>query len=68
MPFGKEQQQPYTENNVPRKEMEVYSTSFEEVTRIPWVKSMEKEIIPKRVITVGCNGPTKRNVIPEGIS
>ena len=43
MPFGKEQQQPYAENNVPRKEMEVYSTAFEEVTRILWAKSMEKE-------------------------
>ena len=47
--------------------MEVDSTSFEEVTRIPWVKFMEKEMIPKRVITVGCNGPTKRNVTPEGM-
>ena len=28
---------------------------------------MEKEVIPKRVITVGYNGPTKRNVTPEGI-
>ena len=41
--FGKEQQQPYIENNVPRKEMEVDSTSFEEVTRILWAKSMERE-------------------------
>ena len=41
--FGKEQQQPYIENNVPRKEMEVDSTSFEEVTRILWAKSVEKE-------------------------
>ena len=65
MPFGKEQQQPYTENNVPRKEMEVYSTSFEEVTRILWAKSLEKKMIPKRVITVGCIGPTKRNVTLE---
>ena len=43
MPFGKEQQQPHIENSVPRKEMEVDSASFEEVTRIPWAKSMEKE-------------------------
>ena len=41
--FGKEQQQPHIENNVPRKEMEVDSTSFEEVMRILWVKSMEKK-------------------------
>ena len=41
--FGKEQQQPHIENNVPRKEMEVDSTSFEEVTRILWAKSMKKE-------------------------
>ena len=47
--------------------MEVYSTSFEEVTRILWAKSLEKKMIPKRVITVGCNGTTKRNVTPEGM-
>ena len=60
MPFGKEQQQPHTENNVRSKEnqMEVDSTSIEEVTSIPWVESMEKEIIPKKVITVGYKGPT----------
>jgi hypothetical protein len=45
--------------------MEVDSTSIEEVTSIPWVESMEKEMVPKRVIIVGYNGPTKRNVIPE---
>ena len=45
--------------------MDVDSTPFEEVTRIPWVKSMEKEIIRKRAITVGCNEPTKRNVTPK---
>jgi len=45
--------------------MEVDSTSFEEVTRIPWVNLMEKEMIPKRVTTVGYNGSTKRNVTPE---
>ena len=28
---------------------------------------MEKGMIPKRVITVGYNGPTKRNVTQEGI-
>ena len=33
----------YIENNVRRKEMEVDSTSFEEVMRILWVKSMEKK-------------------------
>ena len=33
-------------------------TSFEEVTRISWVKTMEKEMIPKKDITVGYNGPT----------
>jgi len=47
--------------------MEVDSTSFEEVIRIPCVKSMEKEMIPKRAITVGYNGPTKRNVTLEGM-
>ena len=48
-------------------QMEVDSTSFEEVLRIPCVKSMEKGMIPKRAITIGYNGPTKRNVTPEGI-
>ena len=47
--------------------MEVDSTSFEEVIRISCVKSMEKGMIPKRAITIGYNGPTKRNVTPEGI-
>ena len=47
--------------------MEVDSTSFEEVMRILWVKSMEKGMIPKRAITIGYNGPTKRNVTPEEI-
>ena len=28
----------------------------------PW----KRKIIPKRVTTVGCNGPTKRNVTLEG--
>ena len=28
---------------------------------------MEKEVIPKRAITVGYNGPTKGNVTPEGM-
>ena len=28
---------------------------------------MEKGVIPERAITVGYNGPTKRNVTPEGI-
>ena len=69
MPFGKEQQQPYIENNVSSKEnqIEVDFTSFEEVTRIPWVMSMEKEVISEKAITVGCNGPTKQNVTLEGI-
>ena len=48
--------------------MEVDSTSIKDVTSIPWVESMEKGMVPKRVITVGCNGLTKRNVTPEGIS
>ena len=48
--------------------MEVDSTSIEDVASIPWVESMDKGMVPKRVITVGCNGPTKRNVTPEGIS
>ena len=42
-------------------------TSFEEVTRIPWVKNMEKEMISKRAITVCYDGPIKHNVIPEGM-
>ena len=28
---------------------------------------MEKGVIPERAITVGYNGPTKRNVTPKGI-
>ena len=28
----------------------------------PW----KMKIIPKRVVTVGCNGPTKRNMTLEG--
>ena len=42
-------------------------TSFEEVTRILWAKTMKRKIIHKRVTTVGCNGPTKRNVTLEGM-
>ena len=42
-------------------------TSFEEVTKIPRVKTMEKEMIPKRAITVCYDGPIKHNVIPEGM-
>ena len=48
--------------------MEVDSTSIEDVTSIPWVESMDKGMDPRRFITVGFNGPTKRNVTPEGIS
>jgi len=58
-------------NNSPiqskENQIEVDFTSFEEVTRIPWVKSMEKEVISEKAITVGCNGPTKQNVTLEGI-
>jgi len=58
-------------NNSPiqskENQMEVDSTSFEEVRRIPWVMSMEKEVISEKAITVGCNGPTKQNVTLEGI-
>ena len=65
LPFGKRS------NNNPiqskKNQMEVDSTSFEEVIRIPCVKSMEKGMIPKRAITLGYNGPTKRNVTPEGM-
>ena len=65
LPFGKRS------NNSPiqskENQMEVDSTSFEEVIRIPCVKSMEKGMISKRAITIGYNGPTKRNVTPEGI-
>ena len=32
--------------------MEVDFTSFEEVTRIPWVMSMEKEVISEKAITI----------------
>ena len=57
LPFGKRS------NNSPiqskENQMEVDSTSFEEVIRIPCVKSMEKGMIPKRAITIGYNGPTK---------
>ena len=59
-PFGKRS------DNIPIQSKE-NSTSFEEVIRIPCVKSMEKEMIPKRAITVGYNGPTKRNVTLEGM-
>ena len=48
-----------------KSQMEVDSTSFEEVTRIPWVKSLEKGVISEKAITVGCNGPIKRNVTLE---
>ena len=65
LPFGKRS------NNSPiqskENQMEVDFTSFEEVTRIPWVMSMEKEVISEKAITVGCNGPTKQNVTLEGI-
>ena len=58
-------------NNIPiqskENQIEVDSTSFEEVIRISCVKSIEKGMIPKRAITVGYNGPTKRNVTPEGM-
>ena len=65
LPFGKRS------NNSPiqskENQMEVDSTSFEEIIRIPYVKSMEKGMIPKRVITIGYNGPTKWNVTPKRI-
>jgi len=47
--------------------MDVDYTPFEKVTRISWVKSMEKEVISERAITVGCNGSTKWNVTLEGM-
>ena len=28
---------------------------------------MEKEVIPERAITIGCNEPTKWNVTPKGM-
>ena len=40
-------------------QMDVDYTPFEKVTRISWVKSMEKEVTSERAITVGCNGSTK---------
>ena len=46
--------------------MEVDSTSFEEVIRILWVKSMKKDVIPERIITVGYNGPTKSQCDSRG--
>ena len=65
LPFGKRS------NNSPiqskENQIEADSISFEEVIRIPCVKSMEKGMIPKRAITLGYNGPTKRNVTPEGM-
>ena len=65
LPFGKRSK----DNPIQSKEnqMEVDSTSFQEVIRISYVKSIEKGMIPKRAITIGYNGPTKRNVTPEGI-
>ena len=39
-----------------KKSQEFYGLS-------PW----KRKIIPKRVTTVGCNGPTKRNVTLEGM-
>ena len=35
--------------------------------KIPRVKTMQKEMIPKRAITIGYNRPTKCNVTPEGM-
>ena len=43
-------------------------TSFEEVTKkFHGLRPWKKEMIPKRAITVGYNGPTKGNVTPEGM-
>ena len=77
MPFGKKEDLivhchlAKRSNNSPiqskENQMEEDSTSFEEVIRISCVKSMEKGMIPKRAITVGYNGPIKRNVTPEGM-
>ena len=65
LPFGKRS----NNNPIQSKEnqMDVDSTPFEEVTRIPWIKSMEEEVISEIAITIGYDGPTKRNVTPEGI-
>ena len=63
LPFGKRS----NNNPIQSKEnqMDVDSTPFEEVTRIPWIMSMEEEVISERAITIGYDGPTKRNVTPE---
>ena len=65
LPFGKRSNSSPIQSK--ENQMEVYSTSFEKVIRIPCVKFMEKGKIPKRAITVCYNGPTKRNVTPEGM-
>ena len=65
LPFGKRSNSSPIQSK--ENQMEIDSTSFEEVIRIPCVKSMEKGMIPKRAITVGYNGPIKRNVTPEGM-
>ena len=65
LPFGKRSSNSPIQSK--ENQMEIDSTSFEEVIRISCVKSMEKGMIPKRAITIGYNGPTKRNVTPEEI-
>ena len=48
--------------------MEVDFTLFEELREFHGLRSWKKkEVIPKRAITVGYNGPTKCNVTPEGM-
>ena len=64
LPFGKMSNSSPIQSK--KNQMEIVHL-FEEVTKIPQVKTMEKEMIPKRAITVGYNGPTKCNVTPEGM-
>ena len=56
----------YIENNIPRKERLIpphLKKSREFYGLSPW----KRKIIPQRVTSVGCNGPTKRNVTLEGM-
>ena len=55
LPFGKRSNISPIQSK--KNQMEIVHL-FEEVTKIPQVKTMEKEIIHKRDITVGNNGPT----------
>ena len=58
LPFGKRS------NNSP---IQSKKNQMEEDSTFHVLRPWKKEIIPKRVITVGYNGPTKGNVTPEGM-